>query len=233
MSFSSSIPNVNISYFNLRKFTMEFFDKIVCVGKNYLEHAKELGEEIPSNPVLFLKPPSILRQATQWNETISLSLPSLEEEIHYECEIVLRLKKGGYQLSLKEAQQAIGFVTIGLDMTKRILQSELKKNGHPWTTAKVFVDSAVIGPWISINEFPDYRETEFSLFIQDSIRQQALPNQMRMNPAHLIAYCSTFFPLCENDIIFTGTPSGVGKINLNDKAIIKWGNYQYSAVWNS
>ncbi len=210
---------------------MKHFDKIICVGKNYIEHAKELGDKIPDEPVIFLKPPSVLRQVDNWNETLSLSLPSISNGLHYECEVVLQLQKSGYMMSLEEAKSAIGAVTIGLDMTLRALQTKLKKDGHPWTTAKVFIDSAIIGPWISISEFPEYMTTEFSLLINNQTKQKAIPNTMTFKPIELLVYISKFFPLCEGDLIFTGTPAGVGAIHPDDTAQLTWGKYQYFVNW--
>jgi len=216
--------------FNMRA-DMNQFDKIICVGKNYLDHAKELGDKIPENPVIFLKPSSILKMATQWDETILCSLPKLDANTQYECEIVLKLKKSGYNMSLTDAKEALGFVSIGLDMTMRTLQSTLKQNGHPWTIAKVFKDSAVVGPWISVENFPNFMESEFSLLIDHEIRQHAYPNQMMVHPIELIVYISKFFPLYENDIIYTGTPAGVGSVNQGTVATLRWGSYSYKAKW--
>jgi 2-keto-4-pentenoate hydratase/2-oxohepta-3-ene-1,7-dioic acid hydratase in catechol pathway len=210
---------------------MNTFDKIICVGKNYLAHAKELGDAVPEKPIIFLKPPSVLKEVKVWNENLALTLPLIDDNIQYECEVVLKLKKGGYQLSLEEAKQSIGWVSLGLDMTLRNLQTTLKKNGHPWTTSKVFIDSAVAGPWIEIHQFPEYRETPFSLSIQETIRQQALPSEMIVNPVELIVYISQFFPLCENDLIFTGTPAGVGSVQSGTIALLKWGKYHYTVNW--
>lgn len=212
---------------------MKPFDKIVCVGKNYIEHAKELGDKVPDEPVIFLKPPSVLRQADNWNETLSLSLPNIKSDLHYECEVVLQLQKGGYLMTPEEANSAIGAVSIGLDMTLRTLQAKLKNNGHPWTISKVFIDSATIGPWIDIHAFPDYMTTEFSLLINNQIKQKAIPHTMTFKPVELLVYISQFFPLCEGDLIFTGTPAGVGAIHPGDTAILSWGKYQYFVNWES
>jgi 2-keto-4-pentenoate hydratase/2-oxohepta-3-ene-1,7-dioic acid hydratase in catechol pathway len=210
---------------------MKPFDKIICVGKNYLDHAKELGDAIPDNPVIFLKPPSVLKEASQWGDTVSLCLPAIDNDTQYECEVVLKLTKRGSNLSADEAKEALGYVSLGLDMTRRTLQSKLKQNGHPWTIAKVFKDSAVVGPWISVEKFPDFMDTEFNLSIENTIRQRALPNQMVMDPISLISYVSTFFPLCEDDLIFTGTPAGVYNVNPGTTATLNWGAYWYSVFW--
>lgn len=206
-------------------------DKIICVGKNYLEHAKELGDAIPEKPVLFLKPPSVLKTVMRWQDT--LYIPDLPQDanIQPECEIVLHITTGGYRITREQAENMVGEVSLGLDMTLRTRQTQLKKNGHPWTTAKVFPDAAIIGPWISLKEFHDYLDTPFSLSINDKICQQAKGTEMMMNPVELLVYISSFFPLCAGDIIFTGTPAGVSPISANDQATLSWGNHSFSVIW--
>ena len=206
-------------------------DKIICVGKNYLEHAKELGDAMPEKPVLFLKPPSVLKQASDWSEQIHLDFPSEDTAVQPECEIVLRLAHDGYRMTYKEAQNAISDLTLGLDMTLRTRQSALKKQGHPWTTAKVFKDAAVLGPWIPYHQFNDYMETEFQLLIDGTIRQRAKGSDMMMQPEDLLIYISQFFPLKSGDIIYTGTPAGVTSISKNTTAELRWHNYSYSVKW--
>ena len=208
-------------------------DKIVCVGKNYLEHAKELGDAIPEKPVLFLKPSSILQQARFWGETLSLPFPNDDDVVHPECEIVLQLAKDGYRMSVEEACGAISHLSLGLDMTLRTRQSALKKQGHPWTTAKVFPDAAIIGPWVNYQSFPNYLETPFQLFINDELKQSAKGSDMMSNPEDLLVYISQFFPLRAGDIIFTGTPAGVTAITPNAKAKLQWGAYWYQVIWKN
>lgn len=205
-------------------------DKIICVGKNYLLHAMELGDAVPEKPVLFLKPASILKQAKNWNEQLVLVLPQ-DADIQPECEIVLQVRNDGYKMNLEEAQNAISAVTIGLDMTLRSRQTELKKRGHPWTTAKVFVDAAVIGPWISYESFKNYMDVEFKLEIDGAFKQVAKGHDMMMHPIDLIMYISNFFPLKKGDIIYTGTPMGVTSILKQSKAGLYWGNYNFSVIW--
>ena len=134
-------------------------DKLVCIGKNYLDHAKEmakdLGDAVPDRPVLFLKPPSVLHQVLS-SAPLKLDLPVGAGAVHHECEIVLRLNRSGFRMNLAEAQSAIGWVSLGLDMTLRDRQTELKKNGHPWEVSKVFPGSAVVGPWLATPEFPQW-----------------------------------------------------------------------------
>ncbi|MCW8400817.1 fumarylacetoacetate hydrolase family protein [Legionella sp. PATHC038] len=206
-------------------------DKIVCVGKNYLEHAKELGDAMPEKPVLFLKPPSVLRQASGWGEHLYLDFPNEDNAVQPECEIVLRVACDGYKMTDDEARNAISDITIGLDMTLRARQSELKKQGHPWTTAKVFKDAAVLGPWISYHQFRDYLNTEFQLLINGTLKQRAKGADMMMRPEDLLVYISQFFPLKSGDIIYTGTPAGVTSISKGTTAELHWDNYSYNVTW--
>src|SRR5207253_1337210 len=143
----------------------------------YAEHAKELGDEVPEKPVVFLKPPSVLREAKA-GTPLPLRIPRDAGLLHHECEIVIRLSAGGYRLSEAQAEKSIGAVTLGLDMTLRDLQNQLKKEGHPWTPSKVFLDSAVIGPWIPLKDFREYLEQPFSLKVNDELRQEARGKEM-------------------------------------------------------
>lgn len=193
-------------------------DKIICVGKNYLEHALELGDAVPENPVLFLKPASVLKQAENWGETIKAKFPEGEKEIHPECEIVLKIGKN----------QRIEAVSLGLDMTLRTRQAQLKKLGHPWTTAKVFLDAAIVGPWLPMKDMMDL---EFTLSIDGVLRQRGYASEMRMQSNNLLDYISQFFPICEGDLIFTGTPAGVSPIVLGTTVRLQWGEYFYDVKW--
>ena len=207
------------------------FDKIICVGKNYLDHAKELGDAIPEKPVLFLKPASVLKQASGWGEQIYLDFSFEDTAVQPECEIVLRIAHDGYRMTSEDAKNAVSDITLGLDMTLRTRQSELKEQGHPWTTAKVFKDAAILGPWIPYNQFNDYMDTEFQLHINGILRQCAKGADMRMKPEELIVYISQFFPLKSGDVIYTGTPAGVTSISRNTTAEVHWHNYSYSVKW--
>jgi len=208
-------------------------DKIICLGKNYAEHAKEMGESQPAKPVIFLKPPSILKSARLNGETLNLTLPTDRGEVHHECEIVVLLKKGGYQMNLAQAESCIGAVTLGLDMTLREVQADLKKQGQPWAISKVFPDSAVVGPWKPVDGKPTYLEDTFTLAVDGTMRQQARGMQMTLKPAACVAYASKFFPLCEGDLLFTGTPEGVGPVKAGNLAVLKWGSLFYSVRWSA
>jgi acylpyruvate hydrolase len=203
-------------------------DKIVCFGKNYSDHMRELGDQPVEKPVIFLKPPSVLRQCEQWGGAIDATLT--DQETHYETEIVLKLKSGGYRLSKEAAMAAIGSYSIGLDMTLREVQAGLKKAGHPWTTGKVFPDAAIIGPWIEVVNFDFLKET-FSLTLDDVRCQESTGTQMLFNPVDLIVYASHFFPLCEGDILFTGTPKGVGKVHDQAHGRVQIGTHYYTVKW--
>ncbi|SRR5579883_2332824 len=198
-------------------------DKIICVGKNYLEHALELGEAVPDKPVLFLKPPSILKQASAWGGVVSAIFPQARGDMQPECEIVLKL----------DSAKKITAVSIGLDGTLRSHQAQLKKNGHPWTTAKVFPDAAIVGPWIPVDEFNNYMSTEFSLTIDGELRQRAFPQQMMMKPDELVVYIKEFFPLCTGDLIYTGTPVGVSPVQIGSRVVLRWGKYFYSVDYKT
>lgn len=206
-------------------------DKIVCLGKNYLEHAKELGDEVPEKPVIFLKPPSVLRVAAQGEELL-LNFPKDVLAIHFETEVVLRIDGGGYRLSVAEAQKCIGAVAVGLDMTIRERQTEQKKKGHPWTTSKVFPDSAIVGPWSTVEGSEAYLKETFTFACENEIRQQDCAYNMRMSPAECVAYASEFFCLRPGDLIFTGTPAGVGPIHPKQKYCLRYLNTEYFVRWN-
>lgn len=204
---------------------------LICFGKNYLDHAKELGDAVPDKPVIFLKPWSVLREVRAWGEQLTLTLPQNRGLVHYECELVLKLKAGGSDLSLSEAEAAIGWVSVGLDMTLRDVQADLKKKGHPWTTGKAFVDSAVVGPWLAVQDCPDYARQRFQLHINHALRQQATAEEMTFSPAELLRYASEFFPLAAGDVIYTGTPVGVGPVNVGDTAELSFAGRSYGVCW--
>jgi 2-keto-4-pentenoate hydratase/2-oxohepta-3-ene-1,7-dioic acid hydratase in catechol pathway len=209
------------------------FDKIVCVGKNYIEHAKELGDAIPEMPVLFMKPSSVLRSALKTGDRVSLRIPPDAGELHHECEIVLRLKTGGYRLSLPEAASAIGSVTLGLDMTLRERQAALKKQGHPWEVSKAFLDSAAVGPWMDVGDFSDWLDRPFRFLLDGKLRQSASAGSMTLTPAQCVAYISEHFSLLPGDLIFTGTPAGVGPVTAGQVGELEWGPIHYFVEWEA
>jgi len=197
-------------------------DKIICLGKNYSEHAKELGEVAPEKPVIFIKPPSVFRQAIQNNQKLALNLPQARGEVHHECEIVVRVGK----------DMEIEALTLGLDMTLRDVQSLLKKGGQPWTISKVFKDSAIAGPWVKPSEFKNWENEEFQIEINGALRQRGSAKEMILRAAESIGYIQQFFPVCPGDLIFTGTPKGVGPVRVGDFGKLRWGSIEYEVGWS-
>lgn len=185
--------------------------KIVCVGRNYAAHAAELGNEVPKFPLVFLKPASaVIGDGEQ------IVYPDFSEEMHHEVELVLRIGKTIKNASIDEAETAIEAYTVGLDMTLRDIQSELKEKGHPWTIAKCFDTSAVIGEFVPVDEYRPNFEEMISLRINGETRQEASLNLMLFKPAEIVKYISEKMTLEEGDYIMTGTPAGVGKVEKGD-----------------
>lgn len=187
-------------------------DKIICLGKNYSDHIKEMNEPT-AHPLLFLKPPSSFKEIKS-NEEITL--PWHRGDIHYECEIVLKLYK----------KMVIG-IGLGLDLVLRDLQKELKEKGHPWERSKVFKYSALATPLKGAKDFNDWKTEPFTLKINGEIRQQAKMSEAILNPDQIIHYIDENFPLCDGDLIFTGTPSGVGKLHPGDECELIFGPIHY------
>jgi 2-keto-4-pentenoate hydratase/2-oxohepta-3-ene-1,7-dioic acid hydratase in catechol pathway len=183
-------------------------DKIICLGKNYLEHARELGEAIPEKPVLFLKPPSCLLQSPLAGP---LGLPTGQGEVHPECEIVLKL---GSDLK-PEA------FTLGLDLTLRDLQARLKKAGHPWEISKAFPRSAVTGLWLPWSAFSESEEFHFE--VDGLTRQKSRAQEMRLTPRACVDYAAEHFALKSGDLVFTGTPAGVAAVSSGQAFEATWG----------
>jgi 2-keto-4-pentenoate hydratase/2-oxohepta-3-ene-1,7-dioic acid hydratase in catechol pathway len=207
-------------------------DKIICIGKNYLEHANEMKDGVPEKPVLFLKPPSVLKICANWQEECLLRWPhgANEGDIHYECELVFLIGLDGYCLSAKEARASLVKVTVGLDMTNRTLQRKAKDTGSPWETGKVFPDAAVIGPWLSLDRL-DIQALQFEYSQNGELRQQGASSQMRFSPVELLVYASQYFPICRGDLLFTGTPVGIGAVKRGDVASLSLQENFYTVRW--
>ncbi len=189
-------------------------DKIICLGKNYASHAAEMREALPEKPVLFLKPPSCL---TELKDKGVLRLPWERGTIHHECEVVLRLYK----------KNVIG-VALGLDLTLRDLQKELKAKGHPWEISKCFRHSALVTPFKGQRDFPDWRTAAFYLKINGEIRQESSLEHALLGPDQAIHHADAHFPLSDGDLVFTGTPEGVGPLAPGDRVELSWGPIQLS-----
>jgi 2-keto-4-pentenoate hydratase/2-oxohepta-3-ene-1,7-dioic acid hydratase in catechol pathway len=207
-------------------------DKIVCVGKNYLDHVREMGGPAPEKPVLFIKPPSVLRAARAIGDRMQLRVPPGATELHHECEIVVRINTDGFQMTLKEAEDAISEVALGLDMTLRDVQSKLKQQGHPWEASKTFLDAAVIGPLLKLKDVPRYLDEPFVFALDGEVRQKGVGKDMGLKPAECVAYASQHFPLKAGDLIFTGTPAGVGPVRAGQVGELSWGErYRFTVAW--
>jgi len=185
-------------------------DKIICLGKNYSDHVKEMKEAAPERPLLFLKPPSSLIEVK--DDKRKVQLPWERGPIHHECEVVFKLYK----------KNIIG-LALGLDLTLRDLQKKLKEQGHPWEISKTFKNSAIVTPFKSVKDFTDWRSETFMLKVNGVIKQQSTLKQAILNPDEIIHHANDYFTLCDNDIIFTGTPSGVGPLAPNDEVELIYG----------
>ncbi len=186
--------------------------KIICVGRNYAEHIKELQNEKPAEPLLFIKPDS----AVLPNKN-PLVLPDFAQDFHFEVELVIKINKLGKYIETQFAHRYYDEIGLGIDITARDLQARLKAKGLPWEKAKAFDNSVVVSrEFISKTDFPDLQNIRFSLKKNDTIVQQGHTAKMLWQIDELISYISRYFTLKKGDLIFTGTPSGVGKIQLND-----------------
>jgi 2-keto-4-pentenoate hydratase/2-oxohepta-3-ene-1,7-dioic acid hydratase in catechol pathway len=207
-------------------------EKAVCLGKNYLDHALEMKDGIPDKAVLFLKPHSSCRHVARVGENVVSWFPLGQGALHHECEIVLRVARHCFQLKQAEASLAFDAVALGLDMTLRDLQREQKNGGLPWEVAKAFPDSGWIGPWHPVTS--DFLHRPFSLTVDGQMRQKARGEDMRILPEQAIVIASQHFILRPGDVIFTGTPAGVGPVNDGSQAVLAWGDEeQFRIRWDS
>jgi len=185
--------------------------KIVCVGRNYVAHARELGNEVPTDPVIFIKPATALLAAGE-----AFTIPAFAHEIHYECELVLRIAARASRISSEQAVAHYDAITAGIDFTARDLQQKLKEKGLPWEKAKAFDGAAVVGEWMKAEQFRNKRDIHFCLYKNKSIVQQASTSQMIFDFDTLLSHISEYFTLEPGDLVFTGTPAGVGPVEPGD-----------------
>ena len=185
--------------------------KIFCVGRNYIDHAKELGNDIPDEPVIFMKPKSALLQAHT-----PFYYPEFSNELHYEAELVLRVSKNGRYIPERQASKYYNAITVGIDFTARDIQSELKKKGLPWEKAKAWDNSAVIGTWVDITPAILKNPINFSLKNNAVQVQVGVNTDMLFSFDQVVAHISNYFSLNIGDMIFTGTPAGVGECVVGD-----------------
>lgn len=185
--------------------------KIICIGRNYADHIKELDNAKPTDPVIFLKPDTAILLKKQ-----PFFIPDFSNEVHHEVELLVRINKIGKHIDQKFAHKYYDEIGLGIDFTARDLQAELKEKGLPWEKAKAFDGSAVIGKFIEKEQFKDVNNINFSLERNGNTVQNGNSMLMMWKIDALIEYISKYFTLKIGDIIFTGTPAGVGKVEAND-----------------
>ncbi len=186
--------------------------KIICIGRNYVKHAEELNNEVPERPLFFMKPETALIRSR-----LPFYYPDFSQNIHYEAELVLRICKLGKRIQKRFAPTYYDAVGVGLDFTARDVQEECKKKGHPWEIAKAFDGSAVVSEFVPVSELADPGDIRFSLKKNDTIVQEGRSTHMIHGFDDLIAYVSKFVTLKIGDMLFTGTPAGVGPVKIGDK----------------
>tara|TARA_B110000908_G_C10222769_1_gene436256 strand:- start:1231 stop:1842 length:612 start_codon:yes stop_codon:yes gene_type:complete len=185
--------------------------KIFCIGRNYVDHAKELGNAVPSEPLIFMKPPTALLINNK-----PFYYPDFSNDIHYECEIVVKIGKNGKNIQPQFAKNYIKEISLGIDYTARDLQTKLKEKGHPWEIAKGFNGSAVIGNFIPKEQFEDVNNIPFHLIKNGMEVQMGNTKDMLFNIEKIITHISKYFLIHQGDYIYTGTPAGVGPIQIGD-----------------
>lgn len=192
--------------------------KVVCVGRNYAAHARELGNAVPETPILFLKPSTALVPLSP-----SFAIPQGRGECHHETEITVLIGNTLKNASEAECRAAIAGVTLGLDLTLRDLQNVLKKNGHPWEVAKAFDGAAPLAPFMATAAFGDLVGTTFSLKVNGELRQLGNTSDMITPVLALLQYISTIFTLQPGDVVMTGTPEGVAALQSGDALVLELG----------
>tara|TARA_X000001036_G_C20670566_1_gene802332 strand:+ start:715 stop:1326 length:612 start_codon:yes stop_codon:yes gene_type:complete len=185
--------------------------KIICIGRNYVSHVKEFKNKLPKNPIIFLKPDtSIIKKNDPF------FIPSFSNYIDHEVELIVKINRIGKHIQREFSHKYYQEISLGIDFTARKLQNELKKDGLPWEKSKAFDGSALIGKWISKENFSNLKSINFELFKNKKSIQKENTSRMIWDIDSIISYCSTYFTLKIGDIIFTGTPKGVSSIIKDD-----------------
>lgn len=188
--------------------------KIICVGRNYADHAKELKNEVPKQPVIFLKPDTALLKNNG-----TFYHPDFSDDVHYECEVLVRINRVGKRIAEEFAHKYYQEIGLGIDFTARDLQQQQKEKGLPWEIAKGFDGSAVVSKFIDKTEVQDVDAINFSLTLNGQEVQEGNTKNMLFSIDKIISYVSHYYTLKVGDIIFTGTPAGVGKVNVGDELV--------------
>jgi len=184
--------------------------KIFCIGRNYADHAKELNNPVPKQPLVFMKP------ATALSNKDFLFIPDFTDDLHYEVEIVLKMAKNGKHIKPKFAPSYYTEISVGIDFTARDIQRKCKEKGHPWEIAKAFDSSAPVGEFVDISKF-DINAIEFSLKKNGTVMQTGNTKDLIFKFDELVSHISKYFTIQLGDLIFTGTPAGVGSVQKGDK----------------
>lgn len=184
--------------------------KILCIGRNYVDHAKEMKSAVPKSPMIFMKPESAL------NLNDSLQYPEFTSNLHYEIELVIKINKQAKSVPLDEALGYFDKIGLGIDFTARDIQAKCKEKGHPWEKAKAFDNSASLSELLDVSNF-DLGDTNFKLNLNGNSVQSGSSKSMIFNFQYLIHYASSFFTLNPGDLIYTGTPAGVGPVKKGDQ----------------
>jgi len=185
--------------------------KIFCIGRNYSDHAKELNNPVPQEPVVFMKPVTALLQNNK-----AFYYPNFTKDLHHEIELVYKIGKKGRSIPEDRALNYLSEITVGIDFTARDLQQKCKEKGLPWEIAKAFDHSAVVGKWIPIQEL-DLDNLKFHLSKNEQTIQKGISNEMIFPIQKIISYLSQFFTLSLGDLIYSGTPAGVGPVQIGDQ----------------
>ena len=185
--------------------------KIICIGRNYIDHINELSNQKPMNPVVFLKPDSSVIPKNQ-----NFIIPSFSNEIHHEVELVIKINKVGKHIDKSFSHKYYDEIGLGIDFTARDIQNNLKEKGHPWEKSKAFDNSCMVGEFLKKETLEDISKIEFSLIKNNELVQSGCSNDMLWKIDELISYISQYFTLKIGDLIFTGTPSGVSKVESGD-----------------
>lgn len=188
--------------------------KIICIGRNYVEHAKELNNPLPEKPVFFLKPDTSLLIRNR-----PFFYPEFSKEIHFETELVIKINRNGKHIQEKYAKKYYNEIALGIDFTARDIQQNCKQKGLPWEVAKAFDNAAPISKIISMEELQDKENIKFHLEINDQLVQEGSSVDMIFSFDQIISYVSQFITLKMGDLIYTGTPAGVGPVNIGDHLI--------------
>jgi 2-keto-4-pentenoate hydratase/2-oxohepta-3-ene-1,7-dioic acid hydratase in catechol pathway len=186
--------------------------KIICIGRNYAEHAKEMKSEVPTEPVFFMKPDTALIKDNE-----DFYCPEHTKDLHHEVEIVIKISKAGKHIEEKFAHKYYEEIGIGIDFTARDVQAKCKEKGLPWEKAKAFDGSAPIGKFVNKSTFADLNNINFHLDVNGQLRQQGNTKDLIFSFDKVIAYVSKFVTLKTGDLIYTGTPEGVAAVNIGDK----------------